>query len=639
MSANGMLTGVVVTSLALLAVSFVSVPRPGEVARGEWPVYAGDLGAKKYSALAQIDQSNVQHLQIAWEQSAAPLETREGRVYPTSSFNYERTPLMVGGLLYISTTIGTIAALEPTTGKVVWFEPPPSFEQPQRGGANRGLAYWTDGKDSRVLTVSGRYLVALDAKTGRPKHRFGQDGQVDLGQGAGRPLVGGFPWNSPPIVVRNVVVVGGVPVPAADVSNGNQRPSGEAPPGDVRGYDVRSGTLLWTFPVVPRSGELGRSTWLNDSAVTSGNAGTWTWMSADEELGYVYLPLDEAAAETLVCLDAATGKPIWHFQGVHDGIRDDDVPTAPVLLDLTVNGRQIKAVAQVSKQAFVYVFDRTSGMPIWPIEDGPVPRGNVPGQWYPPAQPVPPGLPVFDQQGMTVDDLIDFTPELRREAVTIINQYHYGPLYTPATTGKPKIVMPGTVGGANWNGAGADPEAGILYVPTIRLPVIVELVKSKDPQSVGSWVRKDRGSSTNLQLPNGLPIVKPPYGSLVAVDLNKGGILWKVVNGNGPRNHPALKGLNLPPLGTLGRPSPLVTKTLLFLGEGAAGTPRISPTIGGGRMFRAYDKLTGEVVWEMELPGGTTGAPMTYLAGGKQYIVVAVGWPGMQPELVALALP
>jgi quinoprotein glucose dehydrogenase len=323
------------------------------------------------------------------------------------------------------------------------------------------------------------------------------------------------------------------------------------------------------------------------------------------------------------------------------GIWDWDLPTAPILGDIVVDGRPIKAVVQLTKQGFAFVLDRVTGTPVWPIEDRPVPQGDAPGEWYSPTQPFPTKPPPFEQQGMTIDDLIDFTPELRKQAIEILSQYHYGPIYTPVTPRQATILVPSTVGGANWNGGGFDPETGMLYVPTVNVPTIIELVPPANPQSNVAFVRRRSGSpEDNLELPGGLPITKPPYGSLVAIDLNRGDIAWRVPNGDGPRNHPALAHLDLPPLGTPARPSPLVTKTLLFLGEGITSELGISriPAYGGGKMFRAFDKQTGDVIWEMELPGGVTGAPMTYLLDGKQYIVVAVGWEDTPAELIALTL-
>jgi quinoprotein glucose dehydrogenase len=624
--------------------------------KGEWPAYAADKASTKYSPLDQIDKTTVKNLRVAWRQSATPLEMRQPGRDAAVPINYSHTPLMVGGLLYMNTGFATVAALDPTTGKVVWFDPPSDEE---RGTPNRGLAYWARGDDQRVISIVGRYLVALNARTGKRVTSFGDGGRVDLSGGMRRSQQG-FRSSSPPIVVGDVVVVGGLPGAAIDVVNDEQMARKEMPPGDVRGFDVRTGKRLWTFHTVPEPGEAGSETWLQESASYSGNTGVWGFMSADEELGYIYLPTETPSgdyyggsrpgnnlyAETMLCLDAKTGRRVWHFQAVHHGIWDYDFTAAPVLLDIKVDGKAIKAIAQPSKQVFLYVLDRVTGRPVWPIVERTVPKGDTPGEWYAPTQPFPTKPPAYDQQGMTIDDLIDFTPELRQQAVKVLNQYRYGPIFTPPSVGsdapggtKGTIIMPGTAGGSNWNGAAADPETGILYVPTVKLPVIVELVKSKNAQSNLPWVRRTASLAGNLELGEGLPILKPPYGSLVAIDLNKGDIIWRAVNGDGPRDHPALKPLNLPPLGQPGRASALVTKSLVFLGEGGRrGIARV-PVWGGGKMFRAFDKATGQVVWETELPGGTTGAPMTYTANGKQYIVVAVGWENNPSELVALALP
>ena len=623
----------------------------------EWRAYSGDKASTKYSTLDQINKDTIKNLRVVWRQSGMPAELRQ--IFPNvqASNNYQHTPLMVGGLLYISTAVGTVAALDAATGKVVWYDVPPQRDgqPPMRGASTRGVAYWTDGRDERIIATMGQYLVAVNAKNGERYKEFDEGGQIDLTKGYERPVTG-YRWSSSPLVVRDVIIVGGVPLPATDILNERTKAPKDMPPDDIRGYDVRTGKLLWTFHVVPRQGELGNDTWLDDSWKYSGNSGVWSLISADEELGYVYLPFETATgdyfggtrpgnnlfAESLVCLDARTGKRVWHFQAIHHGLWDYDFPAAPVLGDITVNGRRIKAVAQVSKQAFVYVFDRVTGQPVWPIEERPVPKGSVPGEWYAPTQPFPTKPPAFDQQGVSEQDLIDFTPELKAEALKIVSQYKYGPLYTPpvllGSQDGPKgtILMPGTNGGANWGGAGFDQETGILYVPSSHLPTIVALGKSLHPESTLPLVKQQ---TPRLEGPQGLPDpFKPPYSRLVAIDLNKGDLLWSVANGDGLRNHPALKNLNLPPLGTPGRLSPLVTRTFVFLGEGSDTGVGVPPG-GGGKMFRAFDKKTGRIAWETELPAGTSGAPMTYMLNGKQYIVVAVSGRDLPGELVALALP
>jgi quinoprotein glucose dehydrogenase len=568
---------------------------------------------------------------------------------------------MADGRLYVSTALGTVAALDATTGEVVWFDPLPEGVT-RRGSATRGVAYWRgpDGDDARIIAVVGSTLVALNARTGARYPDFGVEGEVDLTQGYDTRPVTGFGWRSAPLVVNDVVIVGSA---ITDVTNGEMLARKEMPPGDVRGFDVRTGEQLWIFHTVPQEGEVGNETWLTrlDEQQASweytGNTNMWAWPSADEELGYVYLPLstptndyygghrpgDNLFAESLVALDARTGERIWHFQAVHHGVWDYDFPAAPNLVDITVDGRDIKAIAIVSKQGFTYVFDRVTGEPVWPIEERSVPAGNVPGEWYSPTQPFPTKPPPFEQQGVTVDDLIDFTPALRREAEEILAGYVSGPLFTPPTLidelpggTRGTIQAPGLVGGADWSGAAIDPESGTLYVPTVRTPVVVGLKRSEHPRSNVAYVME---SLDIAEGPQGLPLLKPPYGSLVAIDLNAGEILWRVANGDGPRDHPALRDLDLPPLGQAARVSPLVTSTLVFLGEGVDRGMVLLPENVGGKLFKAYDKATGAVVAEVELPGGVSGAPISYMANGRQYIVMPIAWSGMTSEWVALALP
>ena len=639
--------------VGLIVVLDVSIRTQSPVDAGaQWRSYAGTNRSTRYSSLDQINKDTVSKLAIAWRQSATPVELRKGRGEPSKLPNYQNTPIVVDGVMYISTGYGLVTALDPATGKVVWFDDPPKREGQRevRASPIRGVAYWTDTRDARVFTIMSNWLVALNAKSGKRYSDFGADGQVDL-RVYDDHITGSYTWQSPPVVVRDVVVVG----------SGSLRTGKRFEPGDIRGYDARTGKLRWSFHTPPRGGEFGSDTWHNGSWEGSGFTNAWAPFSADDELGYVYLPLKQPSGyayggahpgenlfgNSLVCLDATTGKRVWHFQTIRHDIWDYDLPAAPVLLDITVNGRAVKAVAQISKLGFVYVFDRVTGQPVWPIEERAVPKGNVPGEWYPATQPFPTRPPAYDQQGVTIDHLIDFTPELRKEAIAILNQYTYGPLFTPPSVADRKpggkkgtVVMPGIIS-ASIFGAGADPETGMLYVPSNHAPSVVEMVKPQDPTLDQPWDAK-RGNNhfgDKLEGPQGLPLFKPPYGRLTAIDLDSGDIVWSVPNGDGPRDHPAIKHLNLPPLGQPGRASPLVTKSLLFMGEGGREGVALLPRFGGGKVFRAYDKATGKVVWEMELPGGTTGAPMTYMANGKQYLVVAVGWEDLPGELVALALP
>jgi quinoprotein glucose dehydrogenase len=430
------------------------------------------------------------------------------------------------------------------------------------------------------------------------------------------------------------------------------------PPGDIRGFDVRSGELKWTFHAAAQKGEFGAETWENDSAKVTGNANIWTMMSADETLGYFYLPFGTPAndyyggerhgnglfGEALVCLDARTGKRVWHFQMVHHGVWDYDLPAAPNLIDITVTGKKIKAVAQVSKQGFCYVFDRVTGKPIWPIEERPVPQSIVPGEKTSATQPFPTKPAPFDRQGMTKEDVIDFTPELHQEALKVLEKYNYGPLFTPPMLNKLTINMPGVAGGANWAGAASDPETGMLYIPSNTLPFAISLYKSPVPhtQYVAGFVP--------LPTVQGLPLYKPPYGRLTAIDLNTGDHKWMKPIGRYAEveNHPLLKSLNLPPPGRASRGHVLLTKTLLLVAQEGV-TQRVSSAPDGFAMaaefgiidpkLRAHDKKTGEIIGEIELPRNATGAPMTYSVSGKQFIIIPTGGANLPPELIALSLP
>jgi quinoprotein glucose dehydrogenase len=634
--------------------------------KGEWRWYGGTPGGQKYAPLDQINANNVSQLKIVWRQAASPPEVLHGREALVGG-NFENTPLMVGGLLFMRSEAGPVVALDASTGRVVWAD-----SKAAGVGSSRGVAYWTDGKDGRVFALDGSDLIALNAKTGERYADFGSGGRVDLmvyPDARPNSPVGGFSWTSFPAVVGDTVVIAGVPQLAADKVPAGIKPALD-PPGDIRGYDARSGKLIWTFHVIPRKGEYGYDSWNNNSADVNGLGGSWTWLSADEELGYVYIPTEEASDDfyggarpgndlftnSVLCLDAKTGKRVWHYQIIHHDLWDMDNPTPPVMADITVDGHLIKALVQLTKQAYAYVLDRRNGKPVWPIVERPFPAGYTPGEWYSPTQPIPSKPGPFELQNVTTDDLIDFTPELRAQAIELLKSYKTVPIYTPASPDYEIVMTPGTTGAANWPGASFDPDTGMLYVPVVRNSVRVILYQPKN--SPLNYDRKSEGSmvNTNVELPYlqvnpakpvnagdpfRLPFLKPPYGSIVAIDLNKGEIKWKVPNGDGPKNHPLLQGLNLPPLGTPNRASPLLTKTLLFIGEGRDGPngPSRIPSWGGGKKFRALDKQTGNVIWEMVLPGGTSGAPITYMANGKQFIVVALGWHDMQTEVVALALP
>ena len=633
--------------LALGLAGVVSALSARGVENGEWRNHSGDNGSTKYSPLNQISRDNVARLVMAWRRPA--LDPAFAATYPTMrvATNFRSTPIMVGGVLYASNGLGFAEAFNPSTGQTIWTQKlDPGLIA---NGANRGVAYWGEGADARVISYTGHYLYALNPGTGEPMPGFGTGGRVDLNDGlpAGQAL---YRWNSPPMVVRDVIVMG---------SNMGEQDSAtrlEGPPGDVRAFDVRTGRLRWTFRIIPKPGEEGSETWKNDAWAFTGAGNVWSLMSADDELGVVYLPTtsvtndmyggqrpgDNLFSNCIVAVDAATGRRLWYFQTVKHDLFDYDNPAAPLLGDITVEGRRIKALVQVTKQSFAYVLDRTTGKPVWPMVERPVPRSTVPGEQASPTQRVPTRPPPFDRQGVTVDGLIDFTPELRKQAMEIVKPFVIGPLFTPPSVAGTRpndkqgtIQLPGSVGGADWTGAAFDRETGILYVPSMTNPFVANLVPG-DPKLTN--LRYVASLRQLIQGPRGLPLVKPPYGRVTALDLNRGEKLWTVANGDGPRNHPAIKHLNLPPLGQAVRASVLVTKSLLFVTEGDQVNVRTPPN-GGGRKFRALDKATGSTLWETELEAGGTGALMTYMHKGKQYVVFAIGSQRRSGELVAFALP
>jgi quinoprotein glucose dehydrogenase len=616
--------------------------RPAEQQYAEWPYYGGNLAAHRYSSLDQINRDNVEDLQIAWRYQT-------GNFGPRPEQKNEATPLMIDGVLF--TTAGStrnVVAIDPVTGETLWIWRPDDgerFEPAPRKNSGRGLSYWTDGQgNERLIVVTpGFYLVALDPSTGRQVPGFGENGIVDLMQGVRGEVnehssIGN---TSPAVIVRDTVVVG----PAHDVA---MRPPSKANlKGDVRGYDVRTGRHLWTFHTIPEPGEPGYETWLEGSAEYTGNAGVWAPMSADEQLGLVYLPVeaplsdlyggerpgDNLYGNSLICLDARTGEVVWHYQLIHHDIWDWDNPTAPILIDIVVDGDPIKAVAQITKQAWVYTFDRVTGEPVWPIEERPVPASDVPGERTAPTQPFPTKPAAFDRQGFGEDDLIDFTPELRAAALEGIRIFRTGPMYTPPSLGEAPagtrgtLLLPSPVGGANWEGGTYDPETGMLYVGSFTNPAVFAL--TADPEFTD--IRYIAGGGGELPWLEGLPVVKPPWGRITAIDMNTGEHVWMIPNGPTPEdvaNNAALAGLEIPPTGRATRPMLLATKTLLFGTDGWGGTPTL----------RAYDKATGEEIAAIELPGMSGGLPMSYAVDGRQFIALPVaGERGA--ELVALALP
>ena len=662
---------------AALAGIAVAVQGQSKRAGGEWPTYGGDLANTRYAALDQITADNFNQLEVAWRFKTDSLG-------PRPEFKFEATPLMVNGRLF--STAGTrraVVALDAGTGEMLWMH---SEQEGARGQAaprqlsGRGVAYWSDGKQERILYVTPGYrLVALDARTGQLVDGFGSKGIVDLKKDFDQQIdlekapVG---LHATPLVANDVVIVG------AAFDTGANPSSKTNVKGYIRGFDVRTGKRLWIFHTVPQKGQFGYDTWLEDSASYTGNTGVWAQMSADQELGLAYLPTElpthdyyggfrpgnNLFSESIVAVDLKTGQRRWHYQLVHHGMWDMDIPTAPILTDITINGRTVKALAQATKQAFLYVLNRETGEPIWPIEERPVPKGDTPREWYSPTQPFPTRPPAYDGQGLSVDDLIDFTPELRAEAVKIVSRYRLGPVFTPPSVSRPEgpiatLTMGAQAAATNWPGASYDPETQTVFVASQTAVATLGLVPPPPGRSdlpyfqgtVLSGARLTGGAGSDSNAPaappaaeqqsagltvQGLPLIKPPYSRITAIDLDRGEFRWQVPFGATPniiRNHPALKGLNLPPLGRPGNNSgTLVTKSLLIAGESNVGP---TPSGARGAMMRAFDKANGREVGAVYLPAPQSGSPMTYMLNGKQFIVVAISGSGYPGELLAFRLP
>jgi quinoprotein glucose dehydrogenase len=638
-----------VAALALMA-GAAQAAGPG-TAGGEWPEHGGDAGFHRYSPLTQIDKTTVGRLQIAWRRPALTDELAAEEAGLRAGANFQSTPLMVGGRMYAQNAMGLVDAFDPATGKTIWRQERFAGE-PVRGAAGRGVAYWRDGADERILTIRDEHLYALDAKTGRLVAGFGEGGRAELRSVFG-PRATTFNWRGWPNVCRNVAIVGTALTDAP--------PNKEEPPGVVQAFDIRTGKRLWTFSPIPQPGQPGADTWKAGAELYTGEGNVWAPLSSDSALDLVYLPTssptndnygghrlgDNLYTDSLVALNCETGKRAWHFQLVHHDLWDYDLNTAPILADLKVGGKPIKAVVQLTKFGSTFVFDRATGKPVWPIEERPVPPSSTPGEAASPTQPFPTKPPAFERQGVTADDLIDFTPELRAAGQEMAKNYVLGPMFTPAVPrGKPgekQAVLQVPAGGAGWYGASLDPETNILYVPTLTRPLLLDILPGDSEQTN---LRYTKGPRALADGPQGLPLVKPPYGSIVAIDLNRGDILWKIANADGPRSHPALKGLDLPPLGLPSHDMSVATKTLLFVVQ--ADPVSLNGRTRGGAIpleayfenkLRAYDKATGAVVWEMKLPAGSTAAPLTYMHQGKQYIVVTVGSRTHAPEFIALSLP
>lgn len=608
----------------------------------DWPFYGGDQAGTKYSPLADIDKANVSGLKVAWQWLPDEKALPE---YGTRPGSFEVTPLMIGNVLYLSTMYNRVVALDADTGRQLWAFDPKSYVDGQppngTGYVHRGVAAWRDSRNGRLrIFLNTRYrLMCLDAATGQLVTTFGHDGSIDLSTGLIWEIrKRDYTNTSPPIVYKDLVILGnGV---------GDRLAYKNDPPGDVRAFDARTGRQVWSFHTIPQQGEYGNDTWLDNSWKFTGHTNIWAPMTLDEARGLLYLPGTTPSndfyggrrpganlfAESLICLDASTGQRKWHFQIVHHGLWDYDNPAPPNLVTIHVNGRPLDAVVQLTKQGFAFVFDRVTGKPVWPIEERPVPPSDVQGEHAWPTQPFPTRPPAFTGQGVTLDDAFDLTPELRAAARAELKKYRLGPIYTPPSN-RGTVQRPGVIGGANWGGGAFDPATGVLYVKSSNQAHIARIGKpdrsANNPHADEVDVDYTRVGNMGAAFDRGVPLLKPPYGNLTAIDLNTGTIRWHVPFGDTPsvRNNPALKGVALPPqLGVAGAPGAVLTKSgLLFVG-------------GGDKALHAVDIETGRDVWQEALPRRTTGTPMTYRSrAGRQFVVVATGG-GEDAALVAFAI-
>ncbi|MBN9695108.1 MAG: pyrroloquinoline quinone-dependent dehydrogenase [Zoogloea sp.] len=624
---------------------------------GDWREYTADKHGSRFAAAPEVTASSVKSMHVAWRwampDNAIAAENPELRTWVNES-----TPLAVEGVLYTTSPMSLVSAIDGATGKTLWTYDPKAYQDgtpPNLGFINRGLTYWEDGADKRLIVGTGDgYLIVLDARTGKPVKSWGDNGRVDLTKGLRRPIDRSLiAVTSPPIVCGNQIIPS---IAVLDSFAVGRQPMKYHPPGDVQAFDVKTGKRAWLFQQPPQQGEKGNETWENDSWKTTGSGNMWARPSCDEELGLVYLPFstptndfygghrkgDGLFGESLVAVNARSGKIAWYFQMVHHGLWDYDLPTSPNLMDLTVGGKKIKAAVQVTKQGFVFAFDRTNGKPVWPIEERPVPQSTVPGEKSSPTQPFP-SLPApFVQQGVTEDDLIDLTPKLKEEAKKILSRYNYGPLYTPPTMDKAgTLEVPGVLGGASWAGAAHNPRTNVLYVPSFTIPFGIKIKKENNGvyDYTGTWA--------GVGGPQGLPLFKPPFSSVTAIDMNTGEHLWRIPAGKGPVDHPALKDLKLDRLGVPRESFIALTDNVLFLapegtnsvlGLSSRGNALVTQATVDEKepYLYAHDAKTGALLSELRLPGAAFGSLMSYKAKGKQYVIVPIGGAGLPAELVAV---
>jgi quinoprotein glucose dehydrogenase len=614
---------------------------------GEWEVYGGDPGAMKYSTLAEITRDNVHLLRPAWSWRTGERPDSASRAHPGL---FEATPLMLGDTLYLSTPYNQVVALDAVSGKELWRYDPRAYSAGQppngMGFVHRGVAAWSDGHERRILLNSRWRLIALDAATGKPVPSFGIGGEIDLTAGLPRPVNRLHYTNtSPPVIWHNLVILGnGV----ADrlTYRGDPR-------GDVQAFDVRTGKTVWRWSPIPEPGQYGSDTWEDSSSTRVGHTNVWAPFSVDTARGLLFLPLstpsndyyggarkgDNLFAESVVCLDARTGKRVWHFQTVHHGLWDYDLPAPPVLATVQQGGRTRELVAAPGKTGFLYVFDRLTGKPVWPIAERSVPASDVAGERAARTQPVPTWPEPFARQGISEQDLIDYSPQLKAMALDAVREYRMGPLFTPPSL-QGTIALPGVIGGSGWGGGAFDPVSGLLYIKANNSPALLKLARpahtaTNDAEfsmapAASLGITSSVGDVAEPEVGGTVPILKPPYGTLTAIDLATGKQRFQVTAGDWPRirNHPLFKGLNLPPVGAVGSPGPMVTAGgLVFL-------------TGGGNELQAFDAATGRVLWSAELGAPGYSVPMTYRTrDGRQFVAIATGGDGVDAVLKVFRLP
>lgn len=633
-------------TLALLLASTAAIAQSRD---GEWREYAGDKAATRYVPFDQIDRGNVASLKIAWRRPGIAPELAAADPSVRTTGYFKSTPLMIGDRLYAQDSAGLIEAFDPGTGATIWVQEQFAGDTVQ-GSGMRGIAYVEVAGKGRLLAVRDHWLYAIDL-SGRIIRSFGDNGRVDMVPGMG-PRATDYSWGGSPQVCGDVVALGAT---QTDVPG-----SKEQPPGYVQAFDVRTGKPRWRFNPIPAKDDPAAKTWENGSADYTGEGNVWAPMSADEALGLMYLPTasptndmygghrlgDNLYTDSVVAVRCGTGEIAWHQQLIHHDLWDMDPNAAPMLVDVTVAGKRVPAVVQLTKRGSAFVFDRRDGTPVWPIEERPVPAATTPGERTSPTQPFPLKPAPYEPQISGGENLIDFTPALRAAALDMTRDFVTGPIFTPpaveGTDGKRGSIQM-TNGGSGWPGGAFDPETGMLFVPSYSRVMWITIVPG-DPASTD--LRYIKGRRNLIEGPEGLPLSKPPYGRVTGIDLKSGDIKWVAANADGPRIHPAISTLNLPPLGIPSHDMPLATKSLFFLGladpvtiQGRTADGKIPLQAWFDDSLRAFDKATGEVVASIKLPAGATGALMSYMYKGKQYIVVPVGSMKKPAEFVALTLP